>query len=709
MLQENQSALEKYRPEFGKMFQDFFENTTEACSDKIVLDTARDGNSVLLVERDGQLHRLNSAFRPAQEADRWVSQYKLDNLENIIVLFGLGNGIFLRSLLKICGKSDKVIVVEPSIWVFQCVLENTDIGDILSDARVHLVVEGINASDFYFLMENYLDWRNIDALCVCEHPGYKELYLEAYVAFLKEIAECKELTNVLKHTDVHFAHQTVMNYFLNMRHIQKSNILADFVGKIPKDFPAIIVSAGPSLAKNIEMLKQAEGKAFILAVDSAVNTLLNHGVSFDAMITIDAGKSVSKISREECREIPLLCGLMSRPEMLQFHRGKKVWIMGARYIDTLYAEMHHPFQPINIGGCVATAAFAACEKMGFERIVLIGQDLAYDGEVTHVGGEVKNIVNEEVGQEEIDGWAGGKVRSRYDWIIYRNWFESVIQQLPGVDVIDATEGGALIHGSKVMTLSEVLSEYCTQEFSMKDLLVSQKPTFSEEEYAVAREKLLHLEKELSNVRRNASNAVILCDEVLRLIEQGGASVSVNKQAKKLSALNDAIVSQGVYQLLDYYVTDTAVDDLKEINQMTGNKEQDLMNTYLSAKAMYESLIHATEDLNGKGFEEELEILQQSYEEIIHICNQALDLIEQGESDELLIDDWKRRVVKVSETTGSLVVCGIVNSCMIDNFVRVTGNGEKDFFMNCINLHNYLMQIVKELKKGGVTHRCLQYV
>lgn len=597
MLQENQNALKKYRPDLKKAIEDCLEGETESFEDAITLDTARDGNSVLTIEKGGQVYRLNSAFRPVQEADRWAAQYQFDHLENVIVLFGLGNGIFLRSLKKLLGKNDTIIVCEPSVKVFQAVLENVDVSDIISDSRVHLVLESINAADLYFLLENYLDWHNIDALCICEHPGYRELYMESCTAFYKQIAESKELIHVLKHTDVHFAHATVIGFMKNMWwHIQDSNILSDFLGKFPKDLPAIIVAAGPSLDKNIELLKKAQGKAFIFAVDAAVKVLLEHDVKFDAMISVDVTKELDYLIREECKNIPLFCGFMTRPLLMNFHQGKKIIIMGSRFADTLYAEMGHPFLPINIGGSVATAAFATCEKLGFKNIILIGQDLAYGKGVTHAGGVVKNVVNEEVGQEEIDAWGGGKVRSRYDWIIYRNWFESEIQRLDGVQVIDATEGGALIHGSKTMTLAEVIDKYCTQEFSMKDLLNKTNPTFTDEEYKEVRKAVVHMEKELENVRRNSQDAVLLCEEVISLVKQCGAEVSVNRQAKKLSVLNEKITSQRVYQLLDYYITETAVEDMKEINHMTGNKESDLINTYVSAKAMYESLIEAVKDL-----------------------------------------------------------------------------------------------------------------
>lgn len=592
MLAENEAAFSTYRPDFLKKIQDMPEWGTGENEIKAELGQARDGSSVLLVEKEGKSYRLNSAFRPVQEAERWALQYEFNYFENTVVLFGLGNGIFAKSLLNRLRTGDKLVIYEPSLQIFQLVLEQEDISSILSDLRVRLVVDGINTADFYFILEEYLDWRTIDALCVCMHPKYEELYTKQGLILMKQINECKDLVNVIKHTDVHLAHRSVLNVLFNARYIEKSNILADFVGKIPKELPAIIVAAGPSLDKNIEELKRAEGKAFILAVDSAVKTLLSHGIQFDACITVDAMKSRKHIDYEECKTIPLLCAFVSNRGITSFHQGKKIWIAGWRCLDSFYSEMGHPIQQVNLGGSVANSAFSVCEKLGFQRIVLIGQDLAYDGEVTHAGRTVKKIVNEEVGQQEIDGWYGGKVRSRYDWIIYRNWFESSIQQLPEVHVIDATEGGALIHGSEVMTLSEVIDRYCTISFSMRQLFEQTPPTFDKETYLGIREKLRHMREELKTVYREAVDAVIICDEVLNSIRNFGADVNITKQAKRLSAIGNRIVSQNVYQLLDYYITDTAVEDMKEINRMTGSKEQDLLDTYISARAMYQALIDA---------------------------------------------------------------------------------------------------------------------
>lgn len=711
MLQKNEKALAEYQLDFFKQIQNMPAAEIDINGDKIELDKARDGNSILLLERNGQAYRLNSAFRPVQEADRWAAQYPLNYVENIILLFGLGNGIFARSLLKRMGGKDSLIIYEPSNQIFRMILEQEDISDILSDSRICIITEGINEQNFYFILEGCLEWRNVNALCVCDHPGYKELFVDFYRKFVKQIADNVDLVHAQKHTVAHFAHESIVNMFFNMQYLSEANILGDFIGKIPEGLPAIIVAAGPSLDNNIEELKRAQGKAFILAVDSAINVLLDRGISFDAMISVDARKNPAFMNREECKDIPLFCMLLSRTHILLNHRGKKIFVMGGFCIDDYYQKADHPFLPIDLGGSVATAAFSVCIKLGFQKIILIGQDLAYNGDVTHAGGKIKKIVNEDVGQKEIDGWHGGKVRSRYDWIIYRNWFESVIQQLSGIQVIDATEGGALIHGSETMTLAEVIDAYCTRTFFMRELLEQQPPTFTAEEFQNIREKLLHLEKEMKSIKRNSEEAAIICDQALDLIKQCGSGVSLKKQVKRLKALNQQMISQPVYGFLDYYVTDTAVEDLKDINQMTGSKEQDTMDAYISAKALYDSMIQAVKDLSGSDMKEPMQMIKQCLKEQILICEKAIVLIEKNQYDESVKEETDAQLMELSKKIIEPRIYWMLKPGVNEIISKLpkSGNEDLDSMNEWVADNKLCIEEADKFIKSGFVHRCLQRI
>ena len=331
--------------------------------------------------------------------------------------------------------------------------------------------------------------------------------------------------------------------------------------------------------------------------------------------------------------------------------------------------------------------------------------------MTHAGGKIKKIVNEDVGQEEIDGWHGDKVKSRYDWIFYRNWFESAIQQLSGIQVIDATEGGALIHGSEVMALSEVIDAYCTQAFSMKELLIQAPPTFQEEEFQSIREKLQHMEKEMKSIKRNSEEAAMICSQAINLVKQCGQDVSLNKQVKRLDALNHQMISQPVYGFLDYYVTDTAVEDMKDINKVTGSKEQDTLDAYTSAKALYDSMIQAVKDLSGEQLKESVNIVKKHLQEQIPICEQAIEFIEKGQWDEQTKDRLYAQIMELGQKIIVHEVYWMLRSEVTEGVAKMKRTENKDInFMNSWILDNKLcIEEADRFIKSGFVHRCLQRI
>ncbi len=595
MLECNQKILEIHRPKMLEAYekiQDTYEQTIESCDQT----QSRDGHSVLHVIREGQSARLNSAFRPIQEAERWADQFTFSYLENMVVLFGLGNGLFARALLQTMGKEDALLIYEPSMEILQYTLDHIDIRDLLGDERIIFFADQMNPDEFPFVLESSVHWSNVNALQVKHHPGYEKVFLDEYNQVRAMVKDAKYMVKVAKDTDSFYSKWAVKNTIRSFEFIRESNMFTELMGKFPKELPAIVVAAGPSLDKNIEELKRAQGKAFILATDSSVNILLKHNVSFDAMITVDPGKNKRHISDERCKKIPLFCYMEANRDILEFHTGKKIWTRGARFQESIYREEGHPFEFLNPGNSVANSAFSVCQKIGFTRIVLIGQDLAFDGEVTHAGGEIKHILGDEEERRLIEGIDGGQVRSRYDWIIYRDWFESVIQQLPDVDVIDATEGGALIHGSHVMTLREMIDEYCTLEFDSRGLIDSMLPTFSSIEYESVKEKFMRFEPELQNIKRKAVAASIICSEVLQAAENAGNMTPAYKKVKEVTSANEYIEKQRAYDLLDFYLNTTSMDDLKDINRVTGDEDADLLAVYRSAKITYDALVEAVDAL-----------------------------------------------------------------------------------------------------------------
>ena len=265
----------------------------------------------------------------------------------------------------------------------------------------------------------------------------------------------------------------------------------------------------------------------------------------------------------------------------------------------LYEKYGKIFPGYNVGGSVATAAYNVCVALKFKRIVLIGQDLAYSGDVTHAGGVKKSVPLENKGIEYVESIDGGKIRSRYDWIIYRDWFEASIKILKdkGIETIDATEGGALIHGSEIMTLSDVIDSYCNKEFSFNKLLEEKPYTFDDEEYENVRKDILHLEKEFKNIKERSEEGKKAVDSLNKMIKSGKKDqTKEDKYLKVIKKANNFIEKQPADELLDEYISEKVTDKMQNINCLTDDEDQNMLDTLEVTGIVYDALIESVEEL-----------------------------------------------------------------------------------------------------------------
>ena len=216
----------------------------------------------------------------------------------------------------------------------------------------------------------------------------------------------------------------------------------------------MILSSGPSLAKSIEPLLKLQGKAVFFAVDSSVRYLLGKGIQPDYLVTIDPLKWPKHFQPERCRKLPVFCRFDSNFKLLEEQKGPLIFFGGTEYARMLAGE--EALFVADTGGSVATAAFSLCQAVGFSEIVLVGQDLCYDGEKTHAGGVISPDEKKQgFGKTWIPGNLSEKVQTRQDWYRYLKWFENEISLHPECKVWNATAGGAKIEGAEWKSLEAI--------------------------------------------------------------------------------------------------------------------------------------------------------------------------------------------------------------------------------------------------------------
>lgn len=592
----NTKQLKKYRIQLYNMLKEY-NKPIESKITNILSSAAKDGSKILSIDVDGKTYRLNSYYNPIQETNRWIEQYNFNNANCVISFFGLGNGMFVKSLSQKIKEGDNVILYEPSIEIFNYVLKEFDISDILENEKIYIIIKDINDNEFRTVLNKSVDWNNIGSQMLCFHPYYDQIFMNDYKNFLKDLNDNNTQVFINRNTAQLMGEAVVKNTIHNFRYLKESNILMDLFDIIPQDIPAIIVSAGPSLDKNITDLKEAKNKSIIIATDRALDFLLDKGIEPDFIVTLDAIKPLKYFSNRENLDIPLLCKIESNQEILDFHKGRKIWYDSHAFFNNLHEKFNKQLTRINAGGSVATAAFSICLELNICRIILVGQDLAYGGKYTHAGG-IEGNGNIETGiADYVEDIYGNMIPTRYDWKYFKIWFEDAISNYSKIEVIDATEGGAKIKGTKIMTLKDAIQEHCKQEIDCKKLIDKIPLTLNLEDFNIVREYVKQGLNDLNDIILESKELIKMSKKLLKACEMHETySQKTQLLLDKISQINDRILDKPIYTLIDTYISKLSVEYLSNVYTFTGERNNDQVKTYTIANKIYEAIEIASKEI-----------------------------------------------------------------------------------------------------------------
>lgn len=481
---------------------------------EVLEETAYNEQPILKIKKDGQTYYLNGKRNPEEPAQMWMQGIGKLYKNAPIFMVGVGNYTYLKELVEQTEESVTIIVYEPSLQIFLKFIEQVDLERWMEKHVIIFWVEGIPGMTLERLGRVLSPVLEYDLLPFARElilPNYEMLFPEQTLEFMKRIRDIAHANRLNFNTQDKFAKVTVKNLLQNMMHLCKAYKSTQLVDVIPRDIPGIVVAAGPSLNKNIKELKKAKGKAFILAVDTAIKPLLDEGIIPDMFAIVDGVKPLSLVEREEARNIPLLCTIVSASEVLNYHTGMKfMFNEGYRYAEMIFSASSARPGGIASGGSVATHAFSLLYKIGLKRIILVGQDLALTGNKTHADGTFQDKM-EEIDTKNaimVEGNYEEKVPTRYDFQNYLKWYDDYIagcqKSFEDFRVINATEGGAKIKGTEIMTLKEAIEKECTKEVDIQECLARLKPMLDEDGQNYAKEVIRNIPNDLKQLASEAA-------------------------------------------------------------------------------------------------------------------------------------------------------------------------------------------------------------
>lgn len=304
-----------------------------------------------------------------------------------------------------------------------------------------------------------------------------------------------------------------------------------------KDRPVLLVSAGPSLNKQLPLLAQNQDLFTILAVNTVWPILHQHGIVPDALLALDRNSKpawpVNSVSTGTAFCVDLGCA----PRLMWSHDHNHAITTCDPIISGITAALGAPTEYLRTGGSVATTAFELALILGGNPLVLIGQDLALTDGKDHAEGyphaySAQTLKMRTDNGFDVDGYHGGRVRTERQLMYYKAWFEGRIKDLPDRLVINATEGGARIEGAIQLPFAMVCQEIRATSLRKTPLMP---PTGSGIDPAHMAKLSTNLEKLTENIkefRKIATDAKSLCRRM--------GSRPSQKQLKRLDQLNQRI-------------------------------------------------------------------------------------------------------------------------------------------------------------------------
>lgn len=428
---------------------------------KISLELSKDNYLVAKVNIDGKYKYIGSKYNMKSCIDKFID--KIDNVskDSIFIIFGLGSGEHIKYLMNEY-KNNIIIVFEPNKELFNYALVHDEY-KWMREASTILFYE-YSAKNLVDIMRYKIATEKVSRVKIYHCFNYDILYKEEYYNFLENMKRVNEEKIVDLNTKIVFSKIWFENMIGNLKCICNSEI-ADFYKDRYRDNPAIIVSAGPSFDKSIDILKDVKEKMLIFTGGRNLKALLKEDIQPNLLAIVDPVEESYQIVKEcigEC-ESPLLFYEGTNTNAVNAHKADKIIYTQSRLIRNVFERN---ICDLGYGGSIAHILTKFSIDMGCNPIIFVGQDLAYSNDNLHadstktVGKDYSNMKEKMISVEKYGGQGNVKTSESLD--TFRKQLEGLIANNKNITFINCSEGGARINGTVEMNLRDAIEKYSSR-------------------------------------------------------------------------------------------------------------------------------------------------------------------------------------------------------------------------------------------------------
>ena len=442
------------------------ESLKEIKSSKFELILGKDNLDINLkdtsIKNNGGGYNENLLYQdPIKELQTMLNTYNDKYLlYPVLYFYGFGNGILFKALLQ--NKNHQHIVVfEKDIEIIWVIFHILDFSNELQNARL-MVLENdkLQTQDYTELCSSkpFFQFSRIYFLELMSH--YYERFHEDVLELNKKLAENFKNIILRNGNDPKDALQGIEQFVYNLPQMITHPSYKELLSKRKNlSDTAIIVSTGPSLTKQLPLLKKYASKATIFCADSSYPILAKHGIKPDYVCMLERTELTAEFFNHDFgefdKDIVFICAGVVHPKAIEYlkSRNRKYLIIPRYLYFPIYIKLKY-FDFLYNTPSVAHMACYLSLHLNHKNIIFIGQDLAYAENGNSHPDDYQNSANYESQMYEhilTTAYGGnGKVETHSIWLLFKNWFEN--EMIPntrkmGITTYNCTEGGARIEGT----------------------------------------------------------------------------------------------------------------------------------------------------------------------------------------------------------------------------------------------------------------------
>ncbi|EPJ0175555.1 motility associated factor glycosyltransferase family protein, partial [Campylobacter jejuni] len=376
----------------------------------------------------------------------------------VLYFYGFGNGILYKALLQ--NKNHQHIVVfEKDIEIIWIMFHILDFSHELQSARLMILQTSSLDIEFFSNFcssKPFFQFSRIYFLELMSH--YYERFHEDILGLNKKLAENFKNSIVSYGNDPLDALQGIEQFVYNLPQMITHPSYKELLSKRKGiSDTAIIVSTGPSLTKQLPLLKKYANKATIFCADSSYPILAKHGIKPDYVLSLERIPLTSEFFNNDFgefdKDIVFVCAGVVHPKTIEYLKNKTFIITQKILAFPYYINLKN-FCYAAVGFSVAHMAYEFATHLSHKNIIFIGQDLAYAEDGFSHTKDYKNLDKHEghfqrdKGKFQCLAYGGdGKAESSEVWTMFRFFLQDTISRNIISTTYNCTEGGARIEGT----------------------------------------------------------------------------------------------------------------------------------------------------------------------------------------------------------------------------------------------------------------------